>query len=230
MIDVAVTPAELAPADTVVVIDVLRATSTATQALASGYRGVICVDSIERARALRAPGRVLAGERRCLMPDGFDLGNSPLAVDDGADRELVLCTTNGAPAIVAAAKIAGEVMLACLLNLNAVAEAIGGDVQIVCAGTDGALALEDVYAAGRLSALLSGERTDAALAAEAVARAYPTAIEALSASADARVLFAAGMADDITYCALESVLGVVPRVRSCGAGIASVAAADTVPV
>jgi phosphosulfolactate phosphohydrolase-like enzyme len=62
MIDVALTPTSLEPADTIVVIDVLRATSTATQALASGYTGVIFVDSIARAHELRAPGRLRPGQ------------------------------------------------------------------------------------------------------------------------------------------------------------------------
>ena len=68
MIDVAFTRADLRPADVAVVIDVLRATSTATQALAAGYRSVLCVESVEVALTLRGPGRVLAGERRCVRP------------------------------------------------------------------------------------------------------------------------------------------------------------------
>ena len=77
MIDVALIPARARPAEIAVVVDVLRATSTVTQALAAGYERVLCVDSIDGALRLRAPGRVLAGERNCLMPRGFDQGNSP---------------------------------------------------------------------------------------------------------------------------------------------------------
>jgi phosphosulfolactate phosphohydrolase-like enzyme len=121
------------------------------------------------------------------------------------------------------------VLLACLLNLDAVIEALrtaGGngvsDVQIVCSGTDGAAALEDVYVAGRVSAALNGPRSDAALVAEAVARGYPTPLEALAASADARVLRAAGLEHDIVHCALESRLDVVPRVLAAADGVAAV--------
>src|SRR5436305_8610882 len=128
VIDVAFTPAGLRPAGVAVVIDVLRATSTAAQALASGYRSVACADSLARARLLRGPGRTLAGEHECLKPPGFDLGNSPAGVlHPGESCELVLATTNGAPAIVAAAEVAGEVLLACLLNLDAVAAALDGE-------------------------------------------------------------------------------------------------------
>ena len=180
MIDVAFTRADLRPADVAVVIDVLRATTTATQALAAGYRSVLCVESVEVALTLRGPGRVLAGERHCVRPPGFDQGNSPREAAHRRGDELVLATTNGAPAVIAAAQTAPVVLLACLLNLDAVVAALqGADVQIVCAGTDGAVALEDVYAAGRISARLRGQRTDAARVAEGVARSYPTALAAL---------------------------------------------------
>jgi 2-phosphosulfolactate phosphatase len=221
VIDVALTPADARRADVAVVIDVLRATSTVTQALASGYGSVICADSIERARGLRGPGRVLAGEQRCRMPPGFDRGNSPLEATRVGGAELVLATTNGAPAIVAAARNAATVALACLLNLDAVIAGLWGcDVQIVCSGTNGAVALEDVYVAGRISAGLTGSRTDSALVAEAVARAYPTAYEALAASADAQALVSVGLAGDIEYCARESVLDLVPHVVVTGPGVA----------
>lgn len=226
MIDVAFTRAELRSVDVAVVIDVLRATSTITQALASGYRSVVCVGSVQAAAALRAPGRVLAGEQRCIMPSGFDQGNSPRDAMSLRGDELVLATTNGAPTIVAAAPRAGQVLLASLLNLDAVlkvlAESAELELQIVCAGTDGAPALEDTYLAGRICAALPGERTDAALIAEAVAGHYGTPLQALAASADARVLSAAGLAADIADCARESRLELVPRVLSASAGLATV--------
>ena len=233
MIDVALTPTQLRPADVAVVVDVLRATSTATQALAAGYHRVLCADSIERAADLRRSGRVLAGERRCVKPTGFDQGNSPVEARRRRGEELVLATTNGAPAIVAAADNAPRVLLGCLLNLGAVVAALlegadpaTRDILIVCSGTDGAVALEDTYVAGRLSAALPGARTDAARVAEAVARAFRTPLEALAASADAQLLEATGSSDDTLYCSLESLLAVVPVVAAARAGVAVVAPAD----
>ena len=233
MIDVAFTADGLRAADVAIVIDVLRATSTATQALAAGYRRVLCVGSVESARELRSPGRVLAGERHCVKPPGFDQGNSPSEARDLRGEELVLATTNGAPAIVAAAACAPTVLLACLLNLDAVVTALLGradahdpDLQIVCSGTDGAVALEDVYVAGRLIACLRGACTDAALVAKAVARAFPTALDALAASADAAALRIAGLTADIADCARESQLDVLPAVVSTSAGVAIVAWAE----
>lgn len=221
MIDVAFTRAELRTAEVAVVVDVLRATSTATQALAAGYSSVACAESVELALTLRGPGCVLAGERNCVMPSGFDLGNSPREAMRPLGDRFVLATTNGAPAIVAAARHTPVVLLACLLNLEAVLAAVpDGDVQVVCSGTDGAVALEDVYVAGRLCEGLEGPRTDAARVAEAVARSYRSPVDALAASADARALAAAGLAEDITFCAQDSVLDVVPRVASTEPGLA----------
>ncbi|HET9719151.1 MAG TPA: 2-phosphosulfolactate phosphatase [Solirubrobacteraceae bacterium] len=217
MIDVAFTRADLRAADVSVVIDVLRATSTATQALAGGYEAVRFVDTLERARALRGPDRILAGERSCVMPSGFDQGNSPLEALRPRGSELVLTTTNGAPTAVAAVEFSPRVLLGCLLNLDAVIRALqqvltGGAarLQLVCSGTNGEPALEDAYMAGRIAHRLSGPRTDAALIAEAVAERFPTALEALSASEDAQVLRDAGLEGDIAHCAMESSIDLVP--------------------
>jgi 2-phosphosulfolactate phosphatase len=226
MIDVAFLGTHVRPAETAVVIDVLRATSTITLALASGYERVLVAGSIEEAKTLRADGRVLAGEVGCARAPGFDLGNSPEETLEPRGPELVLATTNGAPAIIGSAAVAGEVLAASMLNLAAVAAQIGeGDTLIVCAGTDGNVSIEDVYLAGRLSALLEGPRTDAARVAEAVAAAYPTALAALEASAGAVGLRREGLDSDIAYCAQESIVDVVPRLTRTADGIAILEAA-----
>jgi 2-phosphosulfolactate phosphatase len=213
MIDVAFLSTAVRPAGTAVVIDVLRATSTITLAMASGYERVLIAGSIDEARELRGPGRVLAGEVRCARAPGFDLGNSPEETLEPRAPELVLATTNGAPAIVASAAVADEVLAASLLNLDAVLAQLAGadDVLLVCAGTDGRVSIEDVYLAGRLSAALDGPRSDAARIAEAVAASYPTARDALEASAGAIGLRREGLESDIAFCAQESIVGVVPR-------------------
>jgi 2-phosphosulfolactate phosphatase len=229
MLDVALRPSDVRSADVAIVIDVLRATSTVTQALAGGYERVLCVPSLEHAEALRGPGRVLAGERSCVKPPGFDLGNSPIEAADRRGAELVLATTNGTPAVATAARLADTALLACMLNLDATVRAAlermatrASNVQIVCAGTNGAASLEDAYVAGRISRRLPGSRSDAALVAEAVARAFSTPLEALSTGADAWALEGAGMSEDVAFCARESVLDVVPLVASVESGVAIV--------
>jgi 2-phosphosulfolactate phosphatase len=212
MIDVAFLGTDARPARIAVVIDVLRATSTITVALASGYERVLVAGSIEEAKTLRAPGRVLAGEVRCAPAPGFDLGNSPQDFRSPLGAELVLATTNGAPAIVASAAVADEVLVASMLNLDAVVRLLGDaeDVLLVAAGTDGHVTIEDVYLAGRISAALEGERSDAARVAEAVAAAYPRPLDALEASRGAVGLRREGLQADIAFCAQESIADTVP--------------------
>ncbi len=226
MIDVAFTRAEVRPAAVAVVIDVLRASSSIIQALASGYRQVLCADSIERARELRAPGRVLAGEHELVPPEDFELGNSPAGFERPLADEVVLATTNGAPALVAAAGISERVLVGALLNLDAVTAALAAedDVQLVCAGTHGRLGLEDVYVAGRIALRLPGPRTDAARTAECVAAHYSEAIDALSDSEDARALAEVGLQDDVEACAQESVIDAVPEAATGAPGVALVTA------
>ena len=214
MIDVAFTGAQVRAATTAIVIDVLRATSTITMALASGYERVLVAGGIDEARQLREDGRALAGEVECERPEGFDLGNSPEETLEPRGRELILATTNGAPAIITAAAACEEVYAASLLNLDAVVATLAAgplDVLLVCAGTNGAITLEDVYLAGRLSALLEGERTDAARIAERLAASFERPLDALDASAGSVGLYAAGLDADIAFCAQESITATVPR-------------------
>lgn len=223
MIDVALTPRDLRPAAKAVVIDVLRASSSISQALAAGYERVHCCARVDEAERLRAPGRVIAGERSCVKPSGFDLGNSPWEFEHPIGREVVLTTTNGCPALLAAGDAAAEVLVGCLLNLGALLDELesSDELVLVCAGTDGEPALEDTYMAGRIVATLGGERTDSAAIAESVARDYPNAATALAASADAAALRALGLEADVGWCARESVVDVVPRMvgRAEGAAV-----------
>src|SRR6266850_2090317 len=143
-IHVAFTPAETGPAPIGVVVDVLRATSTIAQALASGYRRILCCAEIEDALALRAqiPDSLVGGERQAVRIEGFDVGASPREFLEPRAETLILSTTNGTRAILEAARRAEEVVLGSLLNLDAVARAAAGhDSVIVCAGFQGSFAL-----------------------------------------------------------------------------------------
>jgi 2-phosphosulfolactate phosphatase len=211
-VHVAFTPAEAAEAPTGIVIDVLRATSTIAQALSVGYRRVLCVAELEQARTLRAElsDSIVGGERDAIRIEGFDVGASPREFLEPRAETLILSTTNGTRTIVTAAERCDEVLIGSLLNLAAVTAAAqerGEDVAILCAGYKGAFALDDAYCAGRIVQLLQGERTDAAVAAEVLADAYPDA----PAGLNARMYGPPGLEEDIAFCARESVLDVVPR-------------------
>jgi 2-phosphosulfolactate phosphatase len=211
-VDVAFTPGESFSAPVAVVVDVIRATSTIAQALASGYPRVLCCAELEEARALRAElgEGLLGGERNAVRIEGFDVGASPREFVQGSSETLILSTTNGTQAILTAAARAEEVLLGSLLNLGAVAAAVrerGRDWIIVCAGFQGRFAFDDAYCAGRIVAELEAERGDGAKAAALIAGAFPDA----AAGINARTYGPPGLEEDIAFCARESVLDTVPR-------------------
>ena len=224
-VHVAFTPAEAATADLGIVVDVVRATSSIAQALASGYRRVLCCAEVEQARALRTSldDAVVGGERDAVRIEGFDLGASPRELLEPRAGTLILSTTNGTRAILAAAERCGEVVLGSLLNLGAVAHAAraraDGDVAILCAGFKGAFAFDDAYCAGRIVAALEGGRSDAATAAALLAAAFPRALDGLNA----RTYGPPGLEADIEWCARESVLDVVPWLARVVDGTAEIA-------
>lgn len=229
LVTVAFTPGEQTTAPVGIVVDVLRATSTMTQALASGYERVLCCAEIDEARELaRSDGpAVLAGERRLVPIEGFDFGNSPREVAAGPRAPtLILSTTNGTRLLVDAASRFDRVYVGSLLNLDAVAEAArstGEDVAVLCAGVLGELALDDAYCAGRIAEALGGDRTDAATAAVRLASTFATPFDALSASRSGWNLRRHELGPDIEWCARESVLETVPRFRRLVGGAAEVA-------
>jgi 2-phosphosulfolactate phosphatase len=210
---VAFTPAEAVAAPLGIVVDVMRATSTVAQALASGYRRVLCCSEIEEARRLRAElgdTAITGGERDARMIEGFDAGASPREFLQPRAETLILSTTNGTRAVVAAAASCDEVVLGSLLNLDAVANharARGEDVVVLCAGYKEAFAIDDAYCAGRILVLLEADRSDAAVAAAVIAERYPNAIDGINA----RTYGPPGLEEDIAWCSQVSVLDVLPR-------------------
>ena len=225
-VHVAFTPAEAAAAPVGIVVDVLRATSTIAQALASGYERVYCSAEVDDALALRERlgEGLLGGERSAVKIEGFDVGASPREfVGEPRAKTVIFSTTNGTRAILETAARSDQVLLGSLLNLDSVAAAVrerGEDVVVVCASFQGAFALDDAYCAGRIVQLLRGEPTDAAKAADAIARAWPDAHEALLA----RTYGPPGLEEDIAFCAQVSTLDVVPRLNRMVDGAAEILA------
>ena len=183
---------------------------------------------------------MLAGERGCVRPEGFDFGNSPREFADGPPlgETLVLTTTNGTRAIVAAARRAETVLVGSLANLTACAAAAArtarkakGDVFIQCAGR-GRRVRDRRRLHGRtvrggaagVAGRVGGLRRRPA--AEAIASAFPSAMEGLGASTSARNLRAADLADDVRYCAREGVLDVVPTVGDVDGDVALITPSD----
>lgn len=231
-IDVLFGVQQLTPQDVqgrvVALIDVLRASTTIAVALANGARAVIPLESSEdvatRAKQFERAGVLLAGERKMLRMDGFDLGNSPVEhtreIVEG--KTVLLTTTNGTRALLAVQQGARDVVVASYVNLTAVSAMLraalrgGADVTIVCAGQDRQFALEDAGCAGRYvyqitKRLQQAEVNDAALAASLIDRKYGDNLMRLfSTAAHGRALAAAGFEGDLAACAAVDSYPVIP--------------------
>jgi 2-phosphosulfolactate phosphatase len=204
---------------TVFVIDVLRATTAMCAALYHGARAVIPVAATEEAlrlaQTIGSDDVLLAGEQNCVRIPGFHLGNSPLEMTEQAVRgkTLIMTTTNGTKALLAC-QGAAAVYPACAGNLSRAGarahEALEQhrDILIVCAGRDGAFALDDAYCAGQLAiAALGGRKVrrglnDAAIVSLDLVRRYGSRWERpLSYSRGGRELIKLGFRDDVVDAA-----------------------------
>jgi 2-phosphosulfolactate phosphatase len=230
-IDVHFTPLGLTPGDVsgrgVIVIDALRATSTVVTALANGAKAVIPAatsdEAIRLASNLEKDGVLLAGERKSVKIEGFDLGNSPreMTPEVVGGKTIVLATTNGTPALVGAQ--GGEpVLVGAAVNFTALAERARlvlderGELAIICSGRERQFALEDAYTAGRITKALKRrnrkfELNDAAVAALALVGAYEDWADAFADTAAARQLIEASLEEDVAFCAKADRFGVVPQ-------------------
>ena len=232
-IDTFFTPLGLTPADTqgrtVVVIDVLRATSSIAVALHHGAKAIVPVASAEEglrvAQNLERETVVLAGERKSVRIPGFALGNSPLefTAEVVQGKTVVLTTSNGTGALVGV-QGAREVLTMAAVNFTTVVNhcrlvmAQHGDLVILCAGSERRFSLEDAFAAGRLAKVLLPEGglrnvrvNDAGIAALEIARHYGEKwLRALRASAHGQELADLGFREDVKACAVENTHPVLP--------------------
>ena len=235
MIDVVLLPSQLPATDSlaraqVVVLDVLRASTTIITTLAHGARDVRLfadVDSARTAAASLPKPVLLGGERNCLRIDGFDLGNSPaeyLAEKVGG-ATLCLTTTNGTLAALAAQQ-AADIYIGALVNAGATAHALipritERDTLLLCAGTAGRPAIEDVIGAGAiLWQLLEQTHSPALPFTDTAWMAYQTfaAVRhflpaALRLGQGGINLIEAGLEDDIDLCARLDAKSLAVRLQ-----------------
>lgn len=139
---------------TVVIVDILRATSCMTTALAHGVAGIVPFAHLEACKAMKEQGLFIAAERNGEMVEGFDLGNSPFEYmqEKLKGQKIAFTTTNGTVAINKS-KGAKEIIIGSFLNLSAVATHLAkgeNNILIVCAGWKGRVNLEDTLFAGAL--------------------------------------------------------------------------------
>jgi 2-phosphosulfolactate phosphatase len=211
----------------VVVVDVLRASSTIVQACENKVERIIPVASVEDATRLAATlekkRALLGGERDGRMIEGFDLGNSPLEYTSKAVRgkTLVYCTSNGTVAITQSAA-AKELLVGTFLNLSAVVTHLLSSrpkkVTILCAGNQGSLSLEDLVCGGlmvrRIEKSFRGKLAlnDGAVAGSALAGTMTDIGEVVRGSAHGRRLAELGFETDLEFCSRTDKYGSVPIV------------------
>lgn len=211
---------------TVVVVDVVRATTSMVEAVANGASKVYPVlsaeDAVKLAQSLGREDTLLAGERKGVKIEGFDLGNSPaeFSSDVVHGKRLVWTTTNGTVAL-AAAQEARRVVACAFTNLGAVAEAVAGDdhVVVLCAGREGRFAADDALCAGALARRVGASGSvemafnDAAHASEMLAGHVEVGTAFLAGTEAGKMLASIGLAEDLAVCADVDRHDVVPVLR-----------------
>ncbi|MEM1041781.1 MAG: 2-phosphosulfolactate phosphatase [Bacteroidota bacterium] len=209
---------------TVIVIDVLRASSTVVTALDHGARAVIPVADMADASRISAHSdastSLLGGERGGTKIDGYALGNSPLEyTPEAVQGKTVIFTTSNGTRAVTKARGAAQVAVGCFLNASKVIEfawTAGQDVVLLCAGSDDRAALEDILCAGLiLNQLWDGQepqgRSDAAhIALTQYAQDQGDLATTLARSNHARHLVELGFEDDVAYCAQVDAVSLLP--------------------
>ncbi len=236
-----VAPSSLARCN-VVVVDVLRASTTITHALASGAREMQIFPTPEaaiEAAAKRARGDVvLGGERGGVRLDGFDLGNSPreYAAANVGGKSVLFTTTNGTAAALHARE-AARVLFGCFNNLGSVANRLvelPEPIHILCAGTNCQTSLDDILFAGALAAELMRRGVAPAdvdsvmLASWAYEHAVRVGLAAsLAQTRGGRGLVALGFGPDIDNAAELSTLACVGEMAQGTSSIRPVAQGAT---
>ena len=212
--------------ETVVVIDVLRATTTIVHALAAGASQVIPCLEVEEARqlAVQYPGTCcLGGERGGLRIEGFDFGNSPTEYTSEKiqGKTLIFTTTNGTRAMLRC-QAAKRIWMGAFVNFSALCRELLTEkrVHIVCAGTDGDVTREDALLAGALAAELAEPGAKLNDQAELAADAWRLLVKNLTSSFDlgvamrqsrgGRNLIEIGQENDIAIAAQIDKFDIAP--------------------
>jgi len=143
----------------VVVIDILRATSSITYGIDNGATSIIPVEHVEDCLKYADMGYLLAAERNGEVVSGYDFGNSPFSYsrEKVNGKTIVLTTTNGTKAMRMAQKTAHQVVVGSFLNLTSLCnwlKARDKDVLLLCAGWKDKFNLEDTLFAGAVVNIL----------------------------------------------------------------------------
>jgi 2-phosphosulfolactate phosphatase len=211
----------------VVVIDVLRASSTIITALKNGAKEVIAVEDMAAAgkiaQNLDSSRYLLCGEKDGIMIEGYHLGNSPFEYQEEIikGKTLILSTTNGTKAITKS-MYAKKIIVAGFINADAVVEELkkhNGEIALVCAGWKTRISLEDQLCAGYIirklmQDVLPDNARDGARMAFVLSEKYENQIsEIVHLSNHAMRLIELGFETDIAYCSQLNTTTVIPVLK-----------------
>lgn len=204
-----------------VVIDVLRATSSICVAFAHGASRIMPVASPAESMSFRDLGFICAAERDGKVVEGFELGNSPFSYmkENIKGASIALTTTNGTHAIHLSRE-AALVVIGSFLNLDAVCRYLikeNRDVVLLCSGWKNNFNLEDTLYAGAVCDALKNDFEIADDAGIAAMDLYETARHDLNAyiqkSSHAHRFASLGITEDIAFCMQKNLYHVVPVLR-----------------
>lgn len=211
---------------TVVIYDILRATSTITTALAHGAKVIIPVLAPKDALNIHAQlkkqkcNALLGGERNGELIEGFHLGNSPMEYTKARvrDQTIIFTTTNGTRAMLNSRKAgAKKIYIASLLNQKTIVKSLQHEqaITLICAGVKGRFAFEDFYAAGLMLHELTKHNPgwnldDPALAALGLARGFQCNPEPITWSHNGQRLKNKKKTADVKFCSTANRFPVLP--------------------
>lgn len=209
---------------TVVMIDILRASSSICVAFQHGVRNILPVATPEEARLFRDFDFIIAAERNAVKVDGFDLGNSPFEYENALlrDKSIAFTTTNGTRAIKQARELgAASILIGSFLNISALCTHVRKTQQsvvLLCAGWKNKVNLEDTLFAGAVADRLSDQFDLACDAAKVAQKLYQQSASHLTeeiqqSSHARRFTLLHGNTDDVTYCLQHDTINLVPYMK-----------------
>ncbi len=214
--------------DIIVVIDVLRFSSSVLTSFANGAKEVIPTKTLKEAYEIRKkyPSYILAGERRGLRPPGFDLGNSPLEFKESKvkGKTLVFTTTSGTQALTRTSS-ADWVFIGGFLNLKSISLKISeyarkyvAGISLLLSGRKGHFSLEDFLCAGAIICNLTLEEVELSDAAIASFLAYKQSknkiCETIMLGEHAKHLIDLGYENDVKFSCQTNLYNLVPAYRN----------------
>ena len=209
---------------TVVVIDMLRATSVIVTAINNGCRGVIPVLTVNEASAIARNSKeevMLGGERDALKIEGFHYSNSPIEYtrETIEGKSLVMTTTNGTKAIKGC-NCAKNILIGAMINAKACAKKIvelNKDVVIVNAGTNGEFSIDDFLCSGYIIDCIlnleKAELSDIATTSHYVYKNNQDIYSFITYANHYKTITKLGLTADLEYCCRKDIIDIVPEYK-----------------